>query len=93
MWENPFVPKTFRVEQVLAFPARTVHIILTAGVGRALAISESSTLAGAPIHKWLDQPRRVREDGTLDLDIFAVALQNAADRSRFLVGNAVVLLS
>jgi len=55
------------------------------------SLSASSRLEGAPIRPFLSQPRKLRSDGSPDLDVFAFILANRDDMERFWVGQVVEL--
>ena len=61
--------------------------------GDDVSVHEGSTLAGAPLHPYLDMPRAIDADGNPRLDVFAFALQHSEDRMRFEVGQRVTLLT
>lgn len=55
-------------------------------------LTDVSTLAGVPIRKWVVQPRKLKEDGTQDKDVFVFALQNARDACKVSVGSVAELV-
>jgi hypothetical protein len=61
--------------------------------GADFTVEEGSTLAGAPLHAWLDVPRALDAQGSARFDLFAFALQDSADLARFAVGQRVTLVT
>lgn len=57
------------------------------------SVSASSRLGGVPIHPSLTQPRKLKPDGSRDLDVFAFVLAGRQDAERFYVGQIVELVS
>jgi hypothetical protein len=57
----------------------------------AFTLTHDSTLGGIPIHKRVEQPRKVRADGSPDLEVFALVLRNPDDRAHFAEGSEVEL--
>ena len=55
------------------------------------SLSASSRLGGAAIVPSVSQPRKIRPDGTPDLDVFAFVLTDRQDAQRFHVGQIVEL--
>jgi hypothetical protein len=55
-------------------------------------LTDVSTLAGVPIRKWIDQPRKLKDDGTQDKDVFVFALQTTGDAHKISVGSMVELV-
>ena len=56
------------------------------------ALTNRSRLGGVPIQPVLSQPRKLRKDGTLDLEVFAFRLTNVSDLKTFSVGTEVLLV-
>lgn len=54
-------------------------------------LSASSRLGGVPIQPVLSQPRKLRPDGSPDLDVFAFVLADRQDADRFSAGQIVEL--
>lgn len=57
----------------------------------SFALGDNATLGGAPIKKWVEQPRKLLSDGSQDKDAFAFALQNPEHLRLFTAGSAVEL--
>ena len=57
----------------------------------SFTLTDDSTLGGVAIRRWLEQPRKVRDDGSLDTEVFAFVLRNPDDRERFHEGLEVDL--
>jgi hypothetical protein len=55
-------------------------------------VTESSTLGGVALRPYLDIPRKLRDDGTPDLEIFAFLLRDFTDQHLLSVGQVVELL-
>ena len=76
----------FRIESVLADRGIVFARPLDTG---ELKLSKHSTLGVRPVRHF-DVPRKVREDGTLDLELVGFFLRNPADAAHFPVGVVVV---
>jgi hypothetical protein len=55
------------------------------------SVSTSSRLGGVPIQPSLSQPRKLKPDGSPDLDVFAFVLTEQQDAERFSVGQIIEL--
>ena len=55
------------------------------------SLSASSRLGGVSIQPSLSQPRKLKPDGSPDLDVFAFVLTDRQDADRFSVGQIVEL--
>ena len=56
------------------------------------SVSASSRLGGVPIQPSLSLPRKLKPDGSPDLDVFAFVLTERQDAERFSVGQIVELV-
>jgi hypothetical protein len=55
------------------------------------SVSSSSRLGGVPIQPHLSQPRKLKPDGSPDLDVFAFILSQRDDAKRFTIDQIVEL--
>ena len=82
----------FRVEALYQIDARPVLLAKRMGTA-AFSLSQSTTprLGGVPIQPFVEEVRRLRPDGSPDLDVFAFALVDRDDSPKFSVGQIVEL--
>ena len=84
----------FRVEGLYEIDARPVLLARRLERGTfSLSGSIKSQLGGALIRPFVEEVRRLRPDGSPDLDIFAFVLDDRRDKERFSVGQIVELKS
>jgi hypothetical protein len=76
----------FRIEQVLADRGIVFARPLDTG---ELRLTPMSTLGVRPVRHF-DVPRKLREDGTLDMEVIGFFLRNPSDVVHFPVGAVVV---
>jgi hypothetical protein len=55
------------------------------------SVSASSRLSGVPLQPHLSQPRKIKPDGSPDLDVFAFILARREDGEKFALGQIVEL--
>ena len=81
----------FEVECVFGQEGPPFIIARQTEVGH-FSVSTSSRLGGVPIQPSLSQPRKLKPDGSPDLDVFAFALTDPQDAERFSVGQIIELV-
>ena len=79
-----------RIEYVS--PERSGHYVFARRLeAKDFRLTASSRLGGIAIEPKLSQPRKLKGDGSVDLEVFAFVLASAADLPRFSVGSEVLL--
>lgn len=58
---------------------------------KGFCLTPKSRLGGISIQPIVSQPRALKKDGSIDLDVFAFVLTSATDLPKFLVGSEVLL--
>jgi hypothetical protein len=81
----------FKVEHVLDLEDRGVFVLARQLDEGDFSVGLSSSLGGAPLREYLDQPRVLKSDGEVDLSYFAFHLINRDHGARFSVGDVVSL--
>ena len=83
--EGPRGPIRLRVERVL----RRGNIVFARLLDhKNFRLTSTSTLGGCQV-KHFDIPRAVKEDGSIDLEIFGFFLSDPSDLDRFHIGDVV----
>ncbi len=57
------------------------------------SVSAAARLSGVLIRQFVEQPRKLRPDGSPDLDVFVFELADRQDKGRFTAGQMVELQS
>ena len=84
----------FRVEGLYEIDAQPVLLARRLEAGTfSLLRSTAPQLGGVLIRPFVEEVRRLRPDGSPDLDIFAFVLDDRRDKERFSVGQIVELKS
>lgn len=60
-------------------------------VRQQFTITEKSLLNGIPLENYIDTPRKLKEDGQPDPDVFCVRLKNEQDASKLKKGSIAEL--
>lgn len=80
----------FKVEFVSAIE-RGRYVVVRKMIPGDFSVSHDATLGGYPVEAHLEQPRKIKPDGTQDKEVFAFTLRDANDVERFKVGQVVEL--
>lgn len=78
------------IEQVLVTSGKA-YAFVRFQEGKDLTLTEKATLAGLPIEQWLDQPRKLKADGSLGTGLFVLALRFVGDAGKLAAGSSVEL--
>jgi hypothetical protein len=81
----------FEIESILQLEAGVAVLARHLDAGE-FSVGPASSLGGVPLREYLDIPRRILPDGSLDLKFFAFQLANTSDAPRLRVGQVVQLL-
>lgn len=84
------MPVRMRIEYVS--PERSGHYVFARRLEeKDFHLSPASRLGGIAIQPVVSQPRKLKDDGSVDLEVSAFVLVSAADLPRFAVGSEVLL--
>ncbi len=80
----------FEIDHIVAIQGQ-VYVLVREVDGVDFVVSRGTRLGEALIRPWLGQPRALDERGRLREDLLAFALKHPKDRTRFCVGERVML--
>jgi hypothetical protein len=80
----------FRIEYVSS-RGSPVYVLARQLTDGNFILSETPSLSDVPISRHVDQPRKLKSDGALDVTAFAFRLVSPTDAARFFVGQVVEL--
>ncbi len=80
----------FRVESLFDVGEHTFLLVRRMEHG-AFSLSAAPRLGGVVIRRFVEQPRKLKPDGSPDLDVFAFELADRQNKERFAVGQVLDL--
>jgi hypothetical protein len=80
----------FRVEYIGTLQDTAQVVARQIDLGN-FVVGDRASLGGVRIRQWLSQPRKLRSDGTPDLEVFVFSLVTAADGKNFVIDQIVEL--
>jgi hypothetical protein len=81
----------FKIESI--FSVRDISCVMVRQLEAGeFSVSSASRLSGVPLHSFIDQPRKLRPDGSPDLEVFVFSLVEPQDSTRLSEGQIVELL-
>jgi hypothetical protein len=84
----------FRIEYIFDDAHRKyVQLIARRITNTPFKVTDSSTLNNISIQNWLSQPRVIKTDGSLDLELFVFVLRNKKDVEKLSVNQIVELMN
>jgi hypothetical protein len=81
-----------RVEQTLKIRNVGYVIVRILDDFEDFRLSDSASLGGVPIKKWVEAPRKLKEDGSLDKSIYVFAVKNIDGFDKFVSGQNLELI-
>jgi len=78
----------FRIEYISEY-GPVVYLLARQLDKGNFSLSPSSKLGGVLIKPFLSQPRKLRDDGSLDQEVFVFVLAEKHERAKFFIGQIV----